>query len=228
MGFMDRLKGLVGPVAPEAEENPTRALDRVLRDLKRSMGQGRGRVASAIHEEKNLRREAKRARKQAAVALEKARRALAGGDEAGAKRMLARKKRADKIAAELTEELVRHRQAIEKLKDGLAQLSDRLQALEARRARLRARQRRTRALEARNQALGGDGLGEAEALLEEALTHAEVEEELLGLAGAGDEVDQRFEALEGSGELDLLMLAELGPPDDDELGDDDEDEEDVG
>lgn len=207
MGFLDRLKGLLGD--EPGQEDPQKAINRIVRELRKHLSDGRARVAGAIRDEKRLEREVIRAQAEIQRCVREAKIRLGKGDEVGARECLARKVQVQGFIGELERELDRQREAIDTLKGGLKQLADRLQTLETRRTTLRAKVRRTRALEARKQGLGEDGMGEAEALMDELQVRLDVEEELLSAGGAGDALERRFLELEHSGEYKVKALEDL-------------------
>lgn len=209
MGFLDRLKGLLGGSEAAAPEDPQRVVARILTELRQHLADGRARVTAAIRDEKRLEAELVRVSGELGRAVAAAKERLAAGDEAGARRHLARKIQAQALQNELELELVRHREVVGHLKEGLARLADQLRTMEARRTQLRAKVRRTRALEARARAIEASDGAVADALVKDAFDRLDVEEELLKLGSSGDALERRFLELEQSGEHQVKQLEDL-------------------
>ena len=209
MGFFDRLKGLLSEESGPRREDPQRAINKLVRELRRSVSEGRARLAAAARDARKLDLECKKLEREIKSEDLMARRLLTGGDEAGARAALGRRVRAQGLQKELRHEHVRQVQVITTLQDSLRELAARVKACELRRTTLRARVRRTRALEARQRAMEDGRLKGAEGLLEDLSTRLEVEEELLAAGSAGDSLERRFAELEASGEFQMEQLDEL-------------------
>lgn len=206
---MDRLLGLLAGEEDARKEEPQQAINRVVRDLKKRVVEGRARVGAAVRDAKRLHRDCQRLRVEADRAQLEARRRLQAGDEAGARRALAQRVQVEELGREMEREYQRQREAIELLKTGLDELSAKVRLVESRRDRLHMRARRARALEARREALEGSELAGAQQLLEDLSSRLDVDEELLSAGSAGDSLERRFAELEASGEHALGLLEDL-------------------
>lgn len=209
MGFFDRLKGLLSEESGPRREDPQRAINKLVRELRRAVSEGRARLGAAARDARKLDLECKKLEREVRGEQAQARRLLAKGDEAGARAALGRRVRAEGLQKELRHEHAKQVQTIRMLQESLKELAGRVKACEVRRTKLRARVRRAKALEARAQAMEDGRLKGVEGLLEDLSTRLEVEEELLAAGSAGDSLERRFAELEASGEFQMEQLDEL-------------------
>jgi phage shock protein A len=209
MSFFDRFKGLLSEESGPRREDPQRAINKLVRELRRSVSEGRARLASAARDARKLDLECRKLEREIRSEQAQARRLLTQGDEAGARAALSRRVRAEGLHKELRHEHVRQIQVLRTLQESLKELSARVKACEVRRTKLQARARRARALQARAKAMEDGRLRGVEGLLEDLSTRLEVEEELLAAGSAGDSLERRFAELEASGEFQMEQLEEL-------------------
>ncbi len=209
MGFLDRFKGLLSTEETPTKEDPQREINRLVRELRKRVSEGRARFAASSRDLSRLDRHCKGLHTQVNRAITEAKRRLNQGDEAGARRCLQDKVRAQGLFEEMGHERDRQKAALVLLQGSLRELASRVKVVEVRREKLRTQVRRSRALEARNRAMEDGKLGGAESLLEDLSARLEVEEELLQAGSAGDSLERRFAELEASTEINLAQLDDL-------------------
>lgn len=203
MGFFDRFKGILGEDEGPKRADPQKEINRLMRELRRHVSEGKARFAGAVRDAQKLRRECLRLKAEVDREVATAKRCLAAGRENDARRALGRKVRAQGLLTEMTDEYSRQMQAIARLKESLEELAARLKTCETRRTRLRTQARRTKALAARQRLKDRGTEEDATLLLDELSARLEVEEELLAAGSAGDSLERRFAELEMSGEHQL-------------------------
>jgi phage shock protein A len=207
--FLDRvMRALAGEDTPR-EEDPQKAIGRLVRELKRKLTEGRARISGSVRDGNRIQKDIIKLRVETQRHLKSARVLLQHGDEQGARQALKRKVRAEQLQAEMERELVRQREAIRLLKGSLKDLAERVHTIEVRRQKLRTRARRAKALAARQQVMESGRLRGAESLLEDLDARLEVEEELLSAGSVGDSLERRFAELEQSEEFQVELLEDL-------------------
>lgn len=194
-------------------DDPQKEIDRLVRDLKRKLTEGRARLSGAVRDGKLLQRDCGRLKLEIQRHLKEARTLLTRGDEGAARRALGRKVQAEQLLADMSRELERQRQAILSLQTSLKELAEKVRVVEHRRRNLKVKLRRTRALAARAEIREKRHLEGADSLLDELDARLEVEEELLSAGSAGDSLERRFAELEQSGEICVGLLEEYGARD---------------
>lgn len=219
MDFFDRFLNVLSGETSSPKEDPQKEIDRLVRDLKRKLTEGRARLARAIKDGKAIQADCLKLRGEVQAHLKTARTRLVERDEAGARLALSRKVQVEQLLGEMERELDRQRKGIQLLQSTLSDLAGRLQAIEARRRHLQVRQRRNRMLQARQEVLEArdarDGRS-PEALLEDLDARLAVEEELLSAGSAGDSLERRFAELEQSGEMRIELLEDYHHNSDDD------------
>lgn len=132
-------------------EDPERMIKQIIREMEENLHSAREGVVDALASEKLLARELEGQRRQAAEAHERARRAMAAGNEALAREALRRKQEHDGIAANLQASWESAQRTSGRLKAQLRALEAKLEEARLKKGSLVARQRAAQAVEQMDQ-----------------------------------------------------------------------------
>jgi DNA repair exonuclease SbcCD ATPase subunit len=114
MGFFKRISDIISANLNEMAEHfedPETMLRQAIREMEESIGEVTGQTAKAMANEKTLSRELERNRAQSAQWQERAKKAVEAGDDALARKALARKNECEKLVAALEDQLTAAREA---------------------------------------------------------------------------------------------------------------------
>ncbi|WP_295390481.1 PspA/IM30 family protein [uncultured Thiodictyon sp.] len=132
-------------------EDPERMIKQLIREMEENINSAREGAVDALASEKQLAKELENQRRQAGECHERARRALAVGNEALAREALLRKKEHEGIVVSLQTSWESARHTSERLKSQLRALEAKLAEARLKKGSLVARQRATQALEQMDQ-----------------------------------------------------------------------------
>jgi phage shock protein A len=125
----------------EQFEDPEKMLKQAIREMEESIGEVTGQTAKAMANEKTLSRELERNRAQCGQWQDRAVKAVEAGDEALARKALARKNEHDKLVAALEDQLTAAREASATMQRQLAGMKAKLAEAKRNLATLSARKR---------------------------------------------------------------------------------------
>ncbi len=209
MSFFSRLWRIVRANANDLvsrAEDPAKILDQALMDMQGDLVKLRQATATAVATQKRMERQASQARAQADHWYGRAQLALQGGDEDLAREALARRKTYGDTAQALTQQLESQAGQVESLKHSLLKLEGKIAQAKTKKGTLTARAQAAQAQKQLEGAVSGINTDSAMAAferMEEKVESLEAEsaavEEL-----AGDKLEARFAAMEGSDVEDEL------------------------
>jgi phage shock protein A len=215
MGIFDRLgtllKSNINDLISRAE-NPEKVLSQLIVDMRSQLAKAKQEVASAIADEKKLKAQVEKEKKQAEEWQRRAMLGVQQGRDDLAKQALMRHNEHMQGAQALHETWVRHKAETESLKASLRTLNDKIEEakrkknlLVARQKRAEAQQRIQRTMSSMSDKSAFDHFERMAAKIEEVerkqLAAVELNEEL-----SGDGLSQEFEALEFDGSADQQLL----------------------
>ncbi len=215
MGIFDRLgtllKSNINDLISRAE-NPEKVLSQLITDMRSQLAKAKQEVASAIADEKKLKAQVEKEKKQAEEWQRRAMLGVQQGRDDLAKQALMRHNEHMQGAQALHETWVRHKAETESLKASLRTLNDKIEEakrkknlLVARQKRADAQQRIQRTMSSMSDKSAFDHFERMAAKIEEVerkqLAAVELNEEL-----SGDGLSQEFEALEFDGSADQQLL----------------------
>ena len=215
MGIFDRLgtllKSNINDLISRAE-NPEKVLNQLITDMRSQLAKAKQEVASAIADEKKLKAQVEKEKKQAEEWQRRAMLGVQQGRDDLAKQALMRHNEHMQGAQALHETWVRHKAETESLKASLRTLNDKIEEakrkknlLVARQKRAEAQQRIQRTMSSMSDKSAFDHFERMAAKIEEVerkqLAAVELNEEL-----SGDGLSQEFEALEFDGSADQQLL----------------------
>ncbi len=207
MGFFDRLSRLIranlNDLVGKAED-PLKILDQSVADMQSDLVKLRQAVALAIASQKRLQSQAEQAEEQARTWYQRAELALGKGEEDLAREALLRRKAFQESSNGLGDQLKAQGGQVEMLKRSLVTLEGKIAEARTKKDMLKARAQAAKAQEQLQSAVGNIGTDSAMAAFDrmedkvqamEASSQASAE-----LAGA--DLESKFAALEGPGEVD--------------------------
>ncbi len=215
MGIFDRLgtllKSNINDLISRAE-NPEKVLSQLIADMRSQLAKAKQEVASAIADEKKLKAQVEKEKKQAEEWQRRAMLGVQQGRDDLAKQALMRHNEHMQGAQALHETWVRHKAETESLKVSLRTLNDKIEEakrkknlLVARQKRAEAQQRIQRTMSSMSDKSAFDHFERMAAKIEDVerkqLAAVELSEEL-----SGDGLSQEFEALEFDGSADQQLL----------------------
>lgn len=215
MGIFDRLgtllKSNINDLISRAE-NPEKVLNQLITDMRSQLAKAKQEVASAIADEKKLKAQVEKEKKQAEEWQRRAMLGVQQGRDDLAKQALMRHNEYLQAAQALHETWVRHKAETESLKASLRTLNDKIEEakrkknlLIARQKRAEAQQRIQRTMSSMSDKSAFDHFERMAAKIEDVerkqLAAVELNEEL-----SGDGLSQEFEALEFDGSTDQQLL----------------------
>ncbi|MXW41690.1 MAG: PspA/IM30 family protein [Synechococcus sp. SB0662_bin_14] len=218
MSFFSRLWRLMRANANDLvsrAEDPAKILDQALMDMQADLVKLRQAVATAVASQKRIERQANQARVQADQWYGRAQLALQGGDEDLAREALARRKTHMDTAQTLGQQLESRAGQVETLKRSLLKLEGKIAQAKTRKDTLKARAQAAQAQRQLEGAVSGINTDSSMAAFERMEEKVEsLEAETAAVADlAGDNLEARFEAMEGSDvDQDLAALkASMAP-----------------
>lgn len=209
----DIIKANINDLLSRAED-PEKMLNQMLIEMREQLAKAKRQVAVAIADEKKLRRQLDEQLAQVRLWEERAMAALQKGDEALAKRALARKKEHEKLAEEFRRQWEGQAQSVEQLKSALRNLQNKIEEAKRKKDLLIARQKRAEAQRAIQETLQGlsdtsafEVFARMEAKIEEMEARAEAAAEV-GAELAAEPLEAEFARLEAEGvDLDAELAA---------------------
>jgi phage shock protein A len=144
MGLFKRISDIVSANLndlTEQFEDPEKMLKQAIREMEESIGEVTGQTAKAMANEKTLSRELERNRTQGQQWQERAEKAVEAGDDALARKALARKNEHEKLVAALEDQLNAAREAVGTLQRQLAGMKAKLAEAKRNLSTLSARKR---------------------------------------------------------------------------------------
>ena len=212
MSFFSRLWRLIRANANDLvsrAEDPAKILDQSMADMQRDLVKLRQAVATTVASQKRLERQASQAREQSDHWYGRAQLALKGGDEELARQALSRRKTYGDTAETLEKQLAAQAVQLETLKRTLLKLEGQIAQARTKKDTLKARVQAAQAqkqLEGTISGMGTDSAMEAFERMEEKVETLEAETAATAEL-AGDDLEARFQAMEGTGvEDDLAAL----------------------
>jgi phage shock protein A len=209
-------------------EDPEKQLSLIISDMRQQAIDAKTKSATAIAQEKRLKKQL--ALKSADVDEweSKAMKALQAGDEDLARRALTRKESLQSEATELNLQWQKADSAVTQLKEGLSALDNKISQAERQKSILVARQKRAEAQKQINATLGSLNVddsytefGRLADKIEQLEAEADASSDLLaiGPGSEGAKLEEELKALEGGSNVDLALAAmkeqlALGPASD--------------
>ena len=218
MSFFSRLWRLLRANANDLvsrAEDPAKILDQALMDMQADLVKLRQAVATSVASQKRVERQASQARSQADQWYGRAQLALQGGDEELAREALARRKTHMDTAQTLGQQLESQAGQVETLKRSLLKLEGKIAQAKTRKDTLKARAQAAQAQKQLEGAVSGMSTDSSMAAFERMEEKVEsLEAETAAVTElAGENLEARFEAMEGSDvDQDLAALkASMAP-----------------
>ena len=203
MSFFSRLWRLIRATANDLvsrAEDPAKILDQSMMDMQADLVKLRQGVATAVASQKRIERQASQARSQSDQWYGRAQVALKGGDEDLARQALSRRKTYEDTAQALDKQLQSQAGQVEALKRSLLKLEGQIAQAKTRKDTLKARAQAAQAQKQLEGAVSGmrtDSAMAAFERMEEKVESLEAESTAAGEL-AGENLEARFEAMEGS------------------------------
>lgn len=144
MGFFKRLSRLIKSnvnAVLDAAEDPEKSLEQLIREMEQNYKQAKDQVASAMVDEKRMRRNLEKAQAEAVAWKNKAQMAVKKGDDNLAKQALAKAKTGMQLAAEYEKQASQQGVAVSNLKLALDGLEKKIQEAKRKRQVLVAKKR---------------------------------------------------------------------------------------
>jgi phage shock protein A len=220
MGILQRLRTLLASninAAITKAEDPQKMLEQLVLDMQKQFADARQQVAVAMADEQRLKKQHENEARIAAEWEGKARKALAAGDEALARDVLARKAEHDRMAAEYKVQLDAQAQAVEQLRSALQQLNTKIEEAKRKKNLLVARAKRAEAQKTIHDTMSGvadnsafEAFARMEGKVDQVEAEAVVATQFAGELAQGDELDRRVKAIEaktGGGDVDAQLAA---------------------
>jgi len=216
MGILERvttvLKSNLNALINKAED-PEKMLDQVLIQMREQLGEAKREVAVAIADEKRLGAQLEAELEQVREWEQRAMLAVQKGDDELAREALRRKADHEQIAVGYKRQWDAQKASTENLKNALRALSQKIEEAARKKNLLIARQKRAEAQKHIHEVMTGltdssafetfDRMAaKVDQLEAQAGAAAEISQEL-----SGDTLEQRFKALEGSGDVDQELNA---------------------
>ena len=218
MSFFSRLWRLIRANANDLvsrAEDPAKILDQSMMDMQAELVKLRQAVATAVASQKRIERQAGQARAQADHWYGRAQLALKGGDEDLARQALSRRKTYEDTAQALSKQLESQGSQVEALKRSLLKLEGQIAQARTRKDTLKARAQAAQAQKQLEGAVSGITTDSAMAAFDRMEEKVEsLEAETAATAElAGENLEARFEAMEGSNVDDELeaLKASMAP-----------------
>ena len=215
MGIFQRisllLKSNINDLISRAE-NPEKVLNQAIEDMRSQLSKAKQEVAGAIADEKKLRAQVEKEKKQAEEWEQRAMLAVQEGRDDLAKQALMRQSEHVQHAQQMHETWARNKAETDQLKNALRQLNDKIEEAKRKRNILVARQKRAEAqgrIQETMSSMGDKSAFESfermtekiEETERKALATAELSEEL-----SGDILQEEFAALEYHGNSDQQLI----------------------
>jgi len=207
MGLLDRLSRLIranlNAFVNDAED-PIKLLDQSLSDMQEDLVKLRQAVAMAIASQKRLKNQADQASKQIENWFSRAELALGKGDEDLAREALSRKKTFQQSFDSLSTQYQSQNGQVEKLKKSLLLLERKIAEARTKKDMLKARAQAAKAQQQIQSAVGDLSSNSAMAAFERMEDKVEALEASgqAALELAGEELESKFEALEGGDDIE--------------------------
>jgi len=222
MGIFSRLSTLlkanINDLISKAED-PEKILNQLIVDMREQLIDAKKQVATAIADEKRLKKQYEKEQKKAQEWEKKAKMAVRAGRDDLAKEALQRKKEHDELAQEYKGQWEAQKNAADKLRSSLRQLNDKIEEAKRKKSLLIARKKRAEAQKNIQDTMAGlddtaafDAFDRMEQKVDQMEAEAEASAELSGEM-TGDTLSQKFDDLEedqgGDEALDALK-AKMG------------------
>lgn len=196
-------------------ENPEKMLNQLITDMNQQLIDSKKSVASAIADEKKIERSIQNSRQQAEEWERKATLAVKAGKDDLAREALARKKEAEKYAAEYEQQWEQQHASVEKLKTALRNLQQKIEEAQRKKNLLVARAKRAEAQKKIQETIGGmsdTSAFEAFDRMSQQMDQMEAENEAyeeLENSSENENLEQQFAELESSDSDTDKQLEEL-------------------
>ncbi|MGM0574496.1 MAG: PspA/IM30 family protein [Myxococcota bacterium] len=202
-------------------EDPQKILEQLIIDMRSQFLEARKQVATAIADEKRLKRQYEKELQQAKEWETKAMTAVRAGRDDLARQALAKKNEHEGLSTQYQEQWMAQKQAADQLRDSLTQLNSKIQEAQRKKNLLIARQKRAEAQKHIHDTMSGmsdtsafDTFARMEGKVDQIEAEAEASTELSGAAEPS--LEQEFAALESSAPAqdDALsaLKAKMGVP----------------
>jgi phage shock protein A len=205
MGLLSRLASAIKSNLNElidGAQDPERALDQIVADMRGQLVEAKKSVAVAIADERRLKQQADAEQKAATDWERKAMLAVKAGDDELAKQALLRQREHDGLYAQLAQQHEKQAHAVEQLKVALRALASKIDEAERKKSVLVARKRRADAMRSIEGTLSGlkdssafDDFARLEKKIDQDEAEAEAQSEL-NRETSGATLKQRFDDLE--------------------------------
>lgn len=227
MGLLDRIWRLIranlSGLVSQAED-PERILNQAVQDMQENLIQLRQSVAQAIATQKRTERQHENAQSQAKEWYNRAQLALQKGDETMAREALTRRQTYLNSAQTMATQIEQQQGVVAQLKENMRTLEGKLAEAKTKKDMYIARARSAEASQRIQEMIGQVGTGSAMAAferMEDTVNQMEAQADAIAELNAGDSLEKRFAALEGSPDtidaelarMRTQMLAEGESPD---------------
>lgn len=213
MGFLDRLGRVIranlNSLINQAED-PEKILEQTVQEMQDELIHLRQAVAQAIATQKRTERQASQAAATAEEWMRRAQLALQKGDENLAREALARRKSYQDTSDALRGQIQQQSGIVSQLKQNMMTLERKLSEAKTKKDMYIARARSAKASQQLNDMLNQVGTNKAAVAferMEEKVHQLEALAEASAELSSGDEVEKKFKALEGSGDIDSELEA---------------------
>lgn len=210
MGILDRLstvlKSNINHLISKSED-PKKMLEQIIIDLNEKLVQAKQEVASALADEKRLKKQMEEAKRNGDSWGRKAELAVSKGDENLAMEALKRQGSEEQVYEQYAMQWEKQKQAVDQLKNALRTLQNKVEEASRKKNLLIARQKRAEAQRQINQTMSSisdSGAFDSFARMEEKVNQIESQadaESELNAEMSGDAMEDKFKALESEGDV---------------------------
>ena len=213
MGLLDRvgrvIKATISSIIGNVED-PEKILEQTVMDMEDDLIRLRQAVAQAIATQKRTERQTGQAKHTAKEWHRRAQLALEKGNEDMAREALTRRKSYLDTAHVLDQQIEQQRDVVKQLKQNMLTLERKLSEAKTKKDMYIARARSAQASQQLNEMLGGIGTNRSMAAFDrmaEKVQELEAQSEAVAELNSSTDLDQRFAALEGDGDVDAELAA---------------------
>ena len=219
MGFFKRMGRLIKSninAVLDAAEDPEKSLDQLIREMQKNYKEAKNQVASAMVDEKKMKRSLDKAEREVSKWTQKAQLAVQKGDDSLAKAALGKVKTSKQLVQEYSKQLEQQQRAVSNLKAALSGLEKKIEEAKRRRSVMLAKKRTVEATKSIHQTVDNlkvdtDAFNEFDRLAEKIEDMEDRSNVMLEMGESN--LDEKFQKLEVEDELDddlMTLKLEMG------------------
>lgn len=219
MGFFKRLGRIIKSninAVLDAAEDPEKSLEQLIREMKNNYREAKNQVATAMVDEKKMRRSLQKAETDVQKWMQKAQLAVQKGDDSLAKAALGKAKTSKQLVVEYTKQVQQQERAVANLKAALGGLEKKIEEAKRKRSVILAKKRTVEATQTIHKTVDTlkvdtDAFNEFDRLAEKIEDMEDKANVMLEMSEV--KLDTKFEELEVQDELDdelMTLKLEMG------------------